>query len=314
MTPWLTVVMPVHEGGDFLEATLASVTQDDNAGCEFLIFNSASDGGVAERIAASFASRISIRWRDTPDLQSWQAKTNLGVREASGSHVVMLHQDDLWLPGHLSAIRRVVSRQPDAALSIAPSQFVDPKGREIGRWRLPFGPGAIESGEFLKTLLVQNSIAIPSAVIRRDAWLRVGGLDETLWYTADWDLYLKLADAGPVVVRTEVTTAFRLHRNSLTMVGSRATGAFRKQLEQVLTRHIGRVPEKSRNGVERLARVSLGVNCALAVASAGTKRALLDASLHFLSLGPREMILYLRHSRIIDRLSPRLRLAWAGSF
>ena len=52
----------------------------------------------------------------------------------------------------------------------------------------------------LERLLVQNFIAVPSPVWRRDAWLACGGLDLDLWYTADWDIWLKLARHGPAVI------------------------------------------------------------------------------------------------------------------
>jgi len=311
--PWLTVVMPVHQGEQFLPATLASAADQSADGVEFLIYNSGEDGGASRRIAERFAGRLDIKWRDTPELPSWTAKTNLGVREARAAHVAMLHQDDLWLPGHLAAIRRAITDNPDAVLSIAPSLFADPEGDMVGHWNLPFRPGLIAPEDFISTLLVQSSIAIPSPVARRDAWLTAGGLDDDLWFSADWDIYLKLAAQGQVAVRSETTTAFRLHRGSLTMTGSRRPGSLRPQLEQVLDRHLCHLPAHSRKRIERRARASIEVNCALADASCGHRRALANAAMRLLCLGPIEAIRYVRQSRIIDRVVPRLRLALAGN-
>lgn len=312
MTPWLSVVLPVHGGEHFLAATLASAAQEAPQGIEFLVYNSGKDGAASQRIAESFADRLDLRWRDTPDLPSWMAKTNLGVSEARAAHVAMLHQDDLWLPGHIAAVRRSVIEHPDAALSVAATRFADADGRVFGHWRLPFRPGPVSEADFVATLLVQNSIAIPTPIMRREAWLAAGGMDEALWYTADWDIYLKLAAEGCVVVRDQPTTAFRLHGGSLTMTGSRDAGDFRGQLEQVLDRHLVRVATPKRRRVERRARTSVGVNCALAQASGGSKAALVDAAFQFLRLGPADVIRYVKQSRIIDRVAPRVRLAVSG--
>ncbi|HMI18413.1 MAG TPA: hypothetical protein VK533_02595, partial [Sphingomonas sp.] len=233
-------------------------------------------------------------------------------REARAEHVAMLHQDDLWLPGHLAAIRRAIAGNPDVVLSVAPSRFAHPDGHMMGHWNLPFRPGLVSTDDFLSTLLVQSSIAIPSPVARRDAWLAAGGMDEDLWFTADWDIYLKLAAEGRVAVRSETTTAFRLHRGSLTMTGSRRPGSLRPQLEQVLERHLYRAPAHSRRRIERRARASIEVNCALADASCGHKGALANAAMRLLCLGPVEVMRYVRQSRIIDRVLPRLRLALTG--
>jgi hypothetical protein len=310
--PWLTVVMPVHHGEQFLAAALASAVAQPTGGVEFLIYNSGDDGGASRRIAERFAPRLNITWRETPELPSWTAKTNLGMLEAGAAHVAMLHQDDLWLPGHLAAVRRAIACNPDVALSVAPSLFADPDGRMMSPWKLPFRPGPIARADFISTMLVQSSIAIPSPVVRRDAWLASGGMDDALWFTADWDMYLKLASEGPVVIRSETTTAFRLHRGSLTMTGSRRPGSLRPQLEKVLDRHLYHLPAHLRGRIERRARASIEVNCALADASCGDRGSLASAAMRLLRLGPVEVARYAQQSRIIDRVIPRLRLAVSG--
>ncbi len=98
-------------------------------------------------------------------------------------------------------------------------------------------PRSWSGDEFGRGLIVQNFLAIPSPIIRREAWLAAGGMDTALWYTADWDLYLKLARRETVAVRPQTTTAFRIHGGSLTMTGSRTASALREQHEIVLKRH-----------------------------------------------------------------------------
>jgi hypothetical protein len=304
--------MPVHGGERFLAATLASAAGQANEGIEFRLYNSGQDAGAARDIARSFTDRLDIHWRETPELPSWMAKTNLGVREARAPHVAMLHQDDLWLPGHAAALRQSISEHASAVLSIAPTRFADTRGQILGHWRLPFRAGQVNEALFVATLLVQNSISIPTPLIRRDAWLAMDGMDEALWYTADWDMYLRLAAQGRVVVRKETTTAFRLHGASLTMTGSRDAAAFRDQLERVVDRHLARLPAARRQRVGRRARASIEVNCALAQASSGNKAALAHAGLQILRLGANDLFGYVAQSRIVDRLIPRLKLAASG--
>lgn len=312
MSPWLSVVMPVHNGAEFLHATLSSAAAERPEGVEFLIYDSAGDDGASRRVAEAFHDRLAIIWHDTPEMKPWTAKTNRGVEEARASHVIMLHQDDIWLPGHLSAVRRMIADSPEASLSIAPSLFIGAKGQVLGKWRLPFAPGLRDQAEVVGGLLVQNSIALPSVVMRRDAFLAVGGMEESLWYTADWDLYLKLAQAGVVAVRRETTTGFRLHGNSLTMTGSRDLAEFRRQQERVLERHAPKASLYS-PAADRRARASISVNCALAAASAGDRGHLWRSGIELAKLGPLGLARYLHQSRIADRLWPRVKLAMAGA-
>lgn len=313
MTPWLSVVMPVHNGERFLAATLESAAREQPGGVEFIILDSSSDLAASRGIADAFRERLDIRWTAAADDPSWTAKTNRGVMAARARHVCMLHQDDLWLPGHLAALRAARDAAPDAALSIGPSLFIDARGQPAGHWRLPFEPGSVNPEDFLATLIVQNTIAIPSPVIDRSRWLDCGGLDEELWYTADWDLYLKLGRYAPVHVRSAETTAFRIHGGSLTMTGARDAASFRRQLESVLDRHLPLIPPSHRGVAGQRARVSVEINCLLATAAQGGRADIGRLAGELLKLGPLGLAGYLRQSRLIDRLWPRLRLGLRGS-
>lgn len=306
-TPWLSVIVPVHDGARFLDATLASAAAQADAGMEFLCYDSGDDGGAARAIGARYADRLDIRWLATPEIKPWTAKTNLGVRQARAAHIVMLHQDDLWLPGHGRALRASVDAMDGAVLSIGPSRMVGAQGQDVGPWRLPFAPGRHDGRTLAARLIVQNTIAIPSPLIARAAFLAVGGMDEALWYTADWDLYLKLALAGDVWVRSAATTAFRLHAGSLTMTGSRDLVDFRGQHDAVLGRYLPACAGGDA-GVAARARASAAANVALAGAARGDLRAVGGAAWRVLALGPWGGARFLRETRLVDRVSARLRL------
>ncbi|MDB5698291.1 MAG: glycosyl transferase [Alphaproteobacteria bacterium] len=315
--PWLTVIMPVYRGERWIDAALTSLAEQADDGIELLVIDSSPDSSSAD-IARRFADRIAMRVFENSPLGSWQSKTNYGVTIARADHICWLHQDDLWLPGRASAIRQWIDAAPDAALHLAASAIVDRCGRQIGVWRCPFKEeGEIHPKRFVERLLVQNFISAPAPVYRKDAWLACGGLDEELWYTGDWDVWLKLAASGPVHHHRKVTTAFRVHGNSLTVTGSRNIEDFERQMRVVLDRHLPRLPAGDKSiaiKVERASTASIKVNCALAAASGGAWRALVPAARSLLALGPLGLRRYMRDSRIVERLMPRLRAKLTGSF
>lgn len=312
MTPWLSVIVPVHDGAAHLGATLASAAAETPVGVEFLLYDSGEDGGACRAIAQGFADRLDLTYVATPECKPWTAKTNRGAAEARAAHLAMLHQDDLWRPGHLAALQAALSAAPEAAMSVGPSRFINAGGHDMGPWPLPFAPGLHSGADFATTLIVQNTIAIPSPVIRRQAWLAAGGMDETLWYTADWDLYLRLARHGAVYVRPLATTAFRIHGGSLTMTGSRDLPAFVAQHEAVIARHADLVPAPRRARQLRLARAAVAANAALAAGAQRQWRPLLRGLGAVLRLGPLRWPAFLRQTRLVARVWPRLRLSLAG--
>jgi len=157
-------------------------------------------------------------------------------------------------------------------------------------------------------------VSVPAPIFRRSAWLACGGMDERLWYTADWDIWAKLAVAGPVVYHQEITTAFRVHGDSLTVTGSRDANEFRSQMQIVLERHLDRLSARSRRRIEAAARASISVNVSLAAASGGDLKALVRAARIVLSLGPTGLRRYLRDSRLLERVMCRLRAKLTGAF
>jgi hypothetical protein len=162
-------------------------------------------------------------------------------------------------------------------------------------------------------LLVQNFVSIPAVVVQKRAWIACGGMDTELWYTADWDLYLKLLREGPTVYCEAPSTAFRVHASSLTISGSRNLPDFERQMQIVLERHCDLVPRSRLPKTRRRARASIAVNCALARASSGSIASLAAAAGAVLALGPAQALAYLRDSRVLERTLPRLRARFAGS-
>ena len=304
--PWLTVALPVPNGEATLAATLESAASERPDGVEFILLDSSAGDGC-RLIAERFSSRMNIAYRHVPKILPWTAKTNEAVRMAQGGYVAMLHQDDLWLSGHLRAVADAITAYPDAVMQLASSRFIDVAGRPVGDWNCGLAEGLIDGSLATRHLIVQNGIAIPSPVIRRTAWDRVGGLDSALWYTADWDLYLKLALLGDIAVRREKTTAFRIHGRSLTMTGRMEKGAFKEQMETVLSRYSYLV------GASELARAraSIAVNVSLAAASTGRFAALSGAVIALSKLGPGQAFRYAKEARLVERIWPRLRLKLA---
>lgn len=305
--PWLSVVVPVHNGARWLAAALQSVADQRDAGIECIVIDS-SEGDDCVEIARRFSGTVPMQTHRRRDVLPWPAKTNLGVEAARAPHVAMLHQDDLWVAGRAAAARRWIAETPRAALHLNPSLVVDEGGRRLGVWHCPLPTGeAVPAQMFLERLLVQNFISIPAPVFRRDAYLAVGGMDVDLWYTADWDLYLKLGQAGDVHYRSPALTCFRVHRGSLTAVGSRTRPDFAGQMRTVLDRHSPRLLPERRKAVLPIAEASIHVNDALAAAASGRPAAIFGAALRLAKLGPLSMAAYFRDSRLAERVVPRVR-------
>src|SRR5271169_2006069 len=313
--PWLSVIVPSHNGERWLAAALQSVVDQKDGGIEVIVVDgSASDASL--EIVDSFSDKLLIRAQRRPDLRSWTAKTNFGVHLAEADRICILHQDDLWLPARCAELRKWLCTQSDGVMHLHPSYIIDESGRRLGLWRcpLPAGGSPIPAQILIERLLVQNFIGIPAPTIRRDAYLSIGGLDNALWYTADWDLYLKLAAIGNVYYHSSPLACFRVHKNSLTVSGSRNSADFRNQHQVIVDRHADKLSPEARAEILPVAAASFDLNTALAAAMAGQFDQIGKALVSILMLGPRGIRRYFYYSRIVDRMFPRLRALVAGRF
>jgi hypothetical protein len=312
-SPWLSVIMPCRNGERWLAEALQSVVDQHDPGIE-VVFIDGSDADGSLKIAESFAERLAMRIHHRPDLASWTAKTNFGAEQARADWISMLHVDDVWLPGRCAWLNKWLTARSDAVMHLHPAYMIDSQGKRVGIWRcpMPANEAALPEELLLERLLVQEFIAMPAQVIRRQAFLDVGGMDETLWHTADWDLYLKLAAVGKAYYHSEPLACFRIHGNSQTMLGSRNLQDYRNQLQTVFERHIDKLSPGEQRKTRRLSAASIEINTALAAANAGRPGAIGKALISLLRLGPRGISKYFYYSRITERVIPRLRVRFTG--
>jgi glycosyltransferase involved in cell wall biosynthesis len=302
--------MPTCNGARYVGAALESLLAQRDDGLELIVVDDGSTDGtveIVERLTRGLPARLLRPGR----LGNWVAATNLGLREAHGEWACLLHQDDLWLPGRLARLRVELPRTRGALL-LHEAAYVDPAGAPLGRWSCPLPAGDVPGVDFVGRLLVQNFIAIPSPAFRRTVTLEQGGLDERLWFSADWDLWLRLGAAGPVRFLPETLAAFRLHAESQTAARPVTPGEWEAQLNPVLERHLATWPVTGplRRSVERAARASVAVNATLAGTARGATVAWGPLAHRLLALGPAGWHRYLRDSRLVERVAARLRLRW----
>jgi glycosyltransferase involved in cell wall biosynthesis len=303
--------MPACNGEAFIAAALASVRDqqsDTNLALEIIVVDDGSTDHTRE-IVRSFSETMPLRILTPGRLGNWVAATNMGLREATGDWACFLHQDDLWLPGRLKRLQRAMENA-EGSLILHNAIYVNPQGRRVGPWTCPLPAGLVPSTVFIERLLVQNFIAIPSPVFRRNAVIDSGGLNEALWFSADWDLWLRLGRLGPVHFIHETLSAFRIHPASQTAARKLSPNEWDHQLTTVLAEHLqtwsgsGRL----RVSVEQAARASIAVNSVLAAASRGEAVKYLPVVRQLLALGPLGWRRHLRDSRILQRVGARLKV------
>ena len=302
--PWLSVIIPTYNGSKYLASALNSVVVQQDSEIECVVIDDGSTDNTLA-IVGEFEDRLNIKLITKARAGNWVANTNHALKEAAGKYACFLHQDDLWLEGRLERVKKAIAAYPQAKLYLHDSVFIDELGKPLGLWRCPLASKQhiISADEMVGKLLVQNFVAIPAPVFERSAALEIEGLDCDLWYTADWDFWLKLAALGDTCYIPRPLAAFRVHGDSQTIRRSSSIAEFRQQMRSVVDKHL---PQSSQK-VSRVAFFSTEVNTTLAAMVHGESPNLLKLGLDFTRLGPAGWWRYWQDSRIQERISARLK-------
>lgn len=308
-SPWLSVIMPTYNGADYVSAALESIAIQQDKDIEVIVLDDGSTDRTVS-IIKTYVHRFSLRIVEGKHTGNWVTNTNIGLSLAQGEYISCLHQDDFWLAGRLKTLRPLLAATPSVSMALHPSWYVDGQGRRLGLWRCPLSHAQqpLNSAMVIEHLLVQNFISMPAPIFKRERAIAVGGMDESLWYTADWDLWLKLASIGEVLYVSNPLSCFRVHPCSQTAKSTGKTD-FRGQLETVLQRHLSpwEARHPDRQIIGKVARFSVELNVAMASHYQGSDSLPLGKLfIHWLLLGPRGWYMFVRDSRIVERIMARL--------
>jgi len=309
---WLSVVIPAYNGEHRIGDALNSIRAQDDSQVEVVVVDDGSTDSTLE-IVKSYTDSLNVKVIERDHTGNWVSNTNYGILNSSGEYLCFLHQDDRWENGRLAIIREVFLHKPNVAMCFHPSWFIGPDGRRVGLWKSPFGGEGVEivpPDVFLECLLVQNFIAIPSPVFKKDNAVRVGLLDDSLIYTADWDFWIRMSHLGPVAYIPKPLTYFTVHPESQTESLSNKANYVEEQLLSVLDRHLnsykGSLKDKER--LARVAHFSAQLNVALMKLNSRQTLQWIHLLKDFVGLGPKGWGHFFRCSRIIDRVLARLRV------
>ena len=308
--PWLSVLIPTYNGEAYLASALDSILLQNDNEIECIVVDDGSTDSTLS-IAESYRDKLSLTIIERQRQSNWVTNTNYALALAEGEYVCFLHQDDLWLENRLSTMKKLIKEHPEVNLLLHSSLFIDSQGTPLGLWQcpLPKYPQVIDSNLAIEHLLVQNFIAIAAPIFKRDVALELGRLDETLWYTADWDFWLKIASSGDTLYYPRPLTSFRVHPNSQTVMGSASQTEFKQQMQSVLKKHLlgWRADNKRKQTISQVALFSSEVNTALAAMIHRQQTNMSQLLCSFVNLGPNGWHRYIRDSRIQERVSARLK-------
>ncbi|HET8650036.1 MAG TPA: glycosyltransferase family 2 protein [Gemmatimonadales bacterium] len=205
----ISAVIPCYNAGAYLREAIESVLAQSRPVDEILIVDDGSTDD-SPRIAEEYARRCGVRVIRSLTNCGNAAARNLAIRQATGDLLAWLDADDVWEPWHIEQVAGLLEQTPLAAAAFGAVRLA---GEASGTWEPRFPPGQPVDAfwdAFWRSVGPQMA-----AVIRRDALRRIGGYDESMRSANDYEMFVRLARAYPLVCTHDVTAAYRWHQHQL---------------------------------------------------------------------------------------------------
>jgi glycosyltransferase involved in cell wall biosynthesis len=222
----ISVVTPSYNQGRYLEETLMSVLGQGYPDLEYIVM----DGGSTDH-------SVEIIERHEKELAYWASESdggqanaiNRGFEKATGDVLCWLNSDDLYLPGTLRyVVEHLEKGTPDFLFGNC-VHLVDATGAVRGT--------DVQAHHARSDLRLHDYLVQPATFLTREAWERVGPLDESLHYAFDWDWFIRMQAAGVrFTPHARPLAVYRIHPQHKTASGADVR---RRELAIVFERHAG---------------------------------------------------------------------------
>jgi len=209
----VSVCIPTHNGGRFVAEAVASVLAQDGVDMEVLVVDDASQDDTLD-IVRSFADPR-IRIHRNEERRGIPGNWNRCLEIASGDFINIFHQDDVMLPGNLESKAGLLASDPSVSfVHSAIELLVEPSAEEqAGHWVDRSDRDFTADGQayFRKLYLSDNLICAPAVVARRRSLVDLGGFDESVGFTPDYEMWLRLCVEGRVGFLSRPLIRYRWH-------------------------------------------------------------------------------------------------------
>lgn len=197
--PPISVVMPVHNAGHYLQTAVNSILQQDTVNIELLIIDDHSTDHAIEHltIPSCLQAQLKVLRCAEHQTQGIVGALNLGIQEALHPYIARMDGDDIAHPKRLITQLRFLLDNPH--IDIVGAKI------ELFRDKSDLGNGYQQYQDWINQqctpqqiadhFFVESCIAHPTAMMHRSVLDEMQGYQDTTW-PEDYDLWCRAFIAG----------------------------------------------------------------------------------------------------------------------
>lgn len=239
--PTWSVMIPTYNPTEHLRIALESVLEAQRQLGEAMQIEVVDDASPELDVAALVAGwglhGVTVFRREANG--GLAACWNHCVERATGSLIHLLHQDDFVAPLFYRRMDDAATRFPEAGMLFCRNAFLVADQSHLSGEELA-ETAPVE--DWLERICTSQRVQCPAVVLRRSTYRHVGGFNPALRWVIDWEMWIRVALATPVVYVAEALATYRVHagaessrlKNSAVIVDDLAIGL--RYIRKALTR------------------------------------------------------------------------------
>lgn len=209
LTPRVSVLLSVHNGGSYLKDAVESVLCQTYRDFEFLILDDGSTDGSVDYLdcVVKQDSRVRVIRQQNRGLV---ASLNRLIAESCGSLLARMDADDICTPDRLQLQVDQFDLDPDLAVLGGRIERIDSSGKSLGEQGYP-----LTARESEDMLWFGCPVAHPAVMMRRDVVMELGGYRDFFTHCEDYDLWLRISQRASIRNLEQVVLRYRVHQGSV---------------------------------------------------------------------------------------------------
>lgn len=204
--PIVSIVTPSYNQGIFLEATIESVLGQGYPNIEYIIVDG---GSTDESIEIIKKYEKYLTWWCSEKDKGQSDAINKGWCRARGEIISYLNSDDMLVPDAINLVIDAYRSDNLGGIYYGDWVYINKEGVEVGRKK--------SSRCNFRELLIYGQgkfVAQAASFYRSDLVHQIGLLDETLHFSMDYDLLLRLSSLAKMIYIPQPLALIRLHNLS----------------------------------------------------------------------------------------------------
>jgi glycosyltransferase involved in cell wall biosynthesis len=222
--PKVSVIIPTYNRSLYLQKVIESILNQKYKDYEMVIVDNASTDGT-ENMVNSFDDKRIRYFRNVANV-GMTNNYNLALGYSTGEYICVFSDDDIMHENNLQQKVKVLDNYSNVSLVHSNVRVIDGGGNVNSSihwavhyyedwWKVHYKNNMFNGLDYLKILINHwNVICMPSVMLRRLTVEKMGKFDSNIYYTLDWDMWLRSCLYGDVYYLRDPLVDYRVHQSN----------------------------------------------------------------------------------------------------